>query len=134
MISLRIEGKCPSKKNSRDVKLGRKSKKTGKRTLYPAKKPAVKLYEKHAPIQLRAQWGDRAPLKGLVGIQAHYFFSGNEPDILGFLETVFDVLEYAGIVENDRQLVPYGQPAATRTHVKTGEEHVLIDLITWENE
>ena len=138
---LTIEGRCYSKKNSRDIHTitegggrpilgmenGRLVTKKPKTRSYPGKGEKLKNYEAHATAQARLQW-DGPPLEGPVRITLRIFFSGPTPDAFGPSETVFDVLEAAGVVKNDRQFVVWGMPAIDPIRVTPGTERVEIDL------
>jgi len=100
---LSIQGHCPSKKNSRPI-----YRKGGKPFL--GKSDRLRDYEEHASIQLRAQW-KHEPIDHdvLCALRIYYYAAkalGKRPDSTGPEETVWDVLETAGVVTNDVHLVP----------------------------
>ena len=102
---LSIQGHCPSKKNSRPI-----YRKGGKPFL--GKGDKLREYEEHAVIQLRAQW-KHEPIDHdvLCALRIYYYAAkalGKRPDAFGPAETVYDVLEAAGVVTNDVHLVPGG--------------------------
>jgi hypothetical protein len=121
-IRLNIPGHCYSKKNSRNIF------QTADGRMFPGKSKQLSGYEKRSAAALRAAW-NRPPLAGDVYISLAYGYAGPRPDALGFAETVFDVIQAAGIVANDAQLVPAGLPEAiSRRHVATGEQMVTVLL------
>ncbi|KAF0156254.1 MAG: hypothetical protein FD189_1059 [Elusimicrobia bacterium] len=124
-MRLVILGHCPSKKNSRDIFRNRR---TGR--MFPGKSDALRTYEEKAALLFRQAWGARLPLVGDVKIRAVYHYAGKRPDALGFMETIFDAIQAAGIVADDVQLVPSGMPAIRRIHCVKAQERVEVELAT----
>lgn len=122
---LTVHGRAISKKNSRDTKA--RTGKRGQTLLFPGKSDRLKLFEKNATAMLQAQWDDET-ITDYVGIAMTVFYSGPEPDAFGPAETIFDCLEYARVVKNDRLLVPWGEPAIQRVRVEAGTERTEITL------
>jgi hypothetical protein len=131
MISLSIPGHCYPLKTHRPIRVVR-SRQTGRLIPIVGKSSALRAYEKRATLLLKQQWAGRPPLEGRVPIRLHVMFAGPEPDALGPAETVFDLLQAAGVVGNDRQLVPCGcadhLAAVVRTRVPRKDEGVEITL------
>ena len=92
-----IYGRPMTKKNSMRI--------YGKRVLQS--KAYVK-YEREALMQLLAQvkkrYGERA-----VSLSAHYYMPNRRswPDLVGLLQATSDILEKAGVYQNDGQIVSY---------------------------
>lgn len=120
---LTIPGHCYSLKTSRTIF---RNKATGR--MFPGKRKKLENYERQAVLFLRQAWGRRPPLAGTVLVSMVIYYSGPEPDAFGPAETVFDCLQKAEVVENDRQLVPSGTPAIARVHVCRAMERVEITL------
>lgn len=124
--TLRIPGHCPSKKNHYRVVPCRKFPVTGAYRL--AKDDAVTTYEKKAILLLRSQWSG-PPLAELTDIGIAVDFYRNEPDDVGVAETIYDALQAAGVVANDRLLRLCGNPAIRRHKVpRRADEGVAIAL------
>ena len=121
-----IHGHCPSKKNHRPI-----HKAGGSGKPFVGKSPALRRYEQQARVQLILQCrahGLRAPMTGPVRCRLIVYYSGPRPDALGPAETIYDLLEAAQVVENDRQLVPWGEPAVELVHVSRAREMVEVYL------
>lgn len=124
--TLKIPGHCPSKKNHYRVVPCRKAPFTGAFRL--VKDDMVTTYEKKAILLLRSQWSG-PPLAELTDIDIKVDFYGNEPDDVGVAETIYDALQAAGVVANDRLLRLCGNPAIGRHKVpRRAEEGVEITL------
>ena len=121
-----IHGHCPSKKNHRPIY---RTGGTGKPFL--GKSDMLRRYEQQARVQLMIQCranGLRSPLSGDVRCRLVVYYAGPRPDAFGPAETIYDLLEEGQIVENDRQLIPWGEPAVERVHVSRARERVEVYL------
>jgi Holliday junction resolvase RusA-like endonuclease len=124
-MKLIIHGHCLSKKNHRPIFRNP----NGKPFLGKSKK--LKIYERQAEAQLRAQrrlHGIQDPLQGDVACRLVVYYSGRRPDAFGPAETIYDLLEAAGVVEDDGQLVPWGEPAIELVHTVRLQERVEVFL------
>ena len=125
---LTIPGHCYSKKNHRPI---RRNRRTGKRFL--GKSDELTGYESLAVVLVRAQWSPRPPIETEVRVALRVWWWRAHPDALGPAETVYDILEHAGVVRNDRLIVPWGTPAIERIKVSSpAEERVEVELETGE--
>ncbi|MFA4944910.1 MAG: hypothetical protein WC789_09450 [Lentisphaeria bacterium] len=116
-FALHIPGHCYSKKNHREIHSNRR---TGRRFL--GKSDRLSAYEEYAVFEIRRQWRGRPTLMGPVRVALKVWWYRAHPDALGPAETVYDVLEHAGVVKNDRQLIPWGTPAVERIKVSSPED------------
>lgn len=66
------------------------------------KSDAARAYEQSAVMQLKSIFGRRQPLKGELAIEATIYYPTQRQDLDASL--VFDVLQKAGVIGNDRQL------------------------------
>jgi hypothetical protein len=88
----------------------------------------VTTYENKAILLLRSQWSG-PPLAERVRICIDVDFYKNEPDDVGVAETIYDALQAAGVVVNDRLLCLAGDPAIGRHKVpRRADEGVNIAL------
>ena len=51
--------------------------------------------------------GVSLPLAGLVSLEAHFYQDANRADATGLYESLADLLQDAGILENDRQIADW---------------------------
>ncbi|NPV80814.1 MAG: RusA family crossover junction endodeoxyribonuclease [Firmicutes bacterium] len=95
-----IPGRPVTKKNHQQVWQNRKS---GKRFVVPSK--AYKEYEESALRELRAYQGPR--FSGPVRVTAQYYMPDRRswPDLVGLMQATHDILQAAGIIANDRDIV-----------------------------
>lgn len=107
-----IQGHCPSKKTSQAILM---NKATGKRFI--SKPQRARDYEEPAVAQLHDQWkvhGRRRPAlchDVLCSLKVYYYAAkglGRRADAHGPGETIYDVLQAAGVITNDVHLVPGG--------------------------
>jgi Holliday junction resolvase RusA-like endonuclease len=125
-FTLRLSGHVVSKKNSREIhRAGRGGKP------FIGKSAGLRAYEASAEYELRRQW-NFPTLTGPVKVQLIVGWWRNHPDALGPAETLYDALEHAEVVNNDRQLVPWGEPAIARVHVSCPEEEGATIILTVE--
>ena len=168
---LSIQGHCPPKKTSMPIWRERNSDSTtgdfpqgravsakefragvehkqGKPSI--GKRTVVSDYETSAVIQLRAQWKGKPIDHDVLCSLCVYYYArkglGRRPDAFGPAETVYDVLEAAGVVTNDVHIVPGGtigvadfstliHRAIDRIPVRDRkEERVEITLVDLEGE
>ncbi len=136
---LTITGHCYSLKTSQEIhrrggrmvntikdgKLARKMK-GGRPSI--GKRKNLKKYMETAILELKARWSPRETIKTQALIEMVVFFAGPEPDSWGPAETVSDLLEAAGVIENDRLLTPAGSPAIKRIRVPKCDERVELKL------
>lgn len=125
-FTLQLSGHVVSKKNHREIqRAGR-----GGRP-FIGKSAQLRSYEAAAEYELRSQW-KFATLTGPVKVQLVVYWYRAHPDALGPAETLYDALEHAEIVKNDRQLVPAGDPAIARVKVKGPEQEGATIILTVE--
>ena len=102
-LELEIEGKCPSKKNQY---------KQGRGHWYKPKE--VNDFIESALWQIKGQMATKEkikkllPIKGNVGVYFMFEMIGRDRDIDGMTTTILDVLQSAGIFNNDAQVVDVG--------------------------
>lgn len=63
-----------------------------------------RLFEPVAVALLMKAWQGRAPLTGPVHVSAVFYREAARGDLVGFMQALADVLEKAGVVDNDRQI------------------------------
>jgi len=94
---LKLYGRPVTKKNHQRIVRNRK---TGQPLVIPSKQ--YKAYERDALRQLMTYRGPR--YKGCVRVSARYYMPNRRghPDLLGLLQATCDILEAAGIIEDDQ--------------------------------
>lgn len=105
ILTLTIPGRPVPKKNNQIMIKGRN-------LLLPSK--AYKAYydfclgSKRKPGWL-CQWGN-IQFTGPVRVDAHYFFENYQwhPDLTGLLQATADILQAAGILKDDKQIITWG--------------------------
>ena len=96
MKTYTIPGRLVPKKNSKRVYPGRKK---------PVGSPRWKVYEKFAAFTLMAQNAGLDKRTDLLHVTAVYYCPNRtQPDVSAMHETVGDLLEAGGIIENDKQI------------------------------
>lgn len=93
-----IYGQPRTKKNSSQIAF-----KGNKRVILPSK--AFKEYEKVALVQLaRVQ-----AVHGPVSVRCRYYLQNRKswPDLVGLLQATSDILQAAGVIDNDKYIVNY---------------------------
>lgn len=95
-----IQGKLVSKANSRMAVPGRT--KTGKAFTRFIKSQSALDFEQSALWQLKKIVGRQKPLSGELGLEATVYYESRRPDL--DVSLLMDVLEHAGVYDNDRQL------------------------------
>ena len=91
-LSCVILGACRTKKNSSQlIRPG---------LILPSK--AYLTYEKMAVPQLRMAWAGKNPLKEPLNLCARFYRDRDAGDLVGYLQALCDVLEKAGVVEDDK--------------------------------
>lgn len=95
-----IEGKLVSKANSRMAVPGRT--KAGKTFTRFIKSQSALDFEQSALYQLKRIVGKKKPLTGELGLEVTVYYESRRPDL--DVSLLMDVLEHAGVYENDRQL------------------------------
>lgn len=122
-MNIVIPGHCYSLKTSRTIFRSPRGR------LFPGKSTKLKTYQEKAEFLMRLAWGKKTTLTDeFVGVTLRFYYSGPTPDALGPAETIFDCLQNAGVVENDRQLTPAGYPAILRFRVPKKQERVEIEI------
>lgn len=122
-IELRIFGQTPSKKSSQSIII---NKKTGKMMIIPNKK--YMHWEKYAKFQLKAQKERLAleTIKEKVWVKCLIYRSTKrEIDLTNLLQSIHDVLEISGIIENDCLIYSVDESRKT-LGVGVGEERAEI--------
>lgn len=97
-LSLTISGRAVPKKNHPVMVAGRN-------LILPSK--AFRAYEKDALKQLMA-WGNQF-VPGFVWVRAEYWLPDKRwwPDLVGLMQGTGDILEKAGLIANDRNIVSW---------------------------
>lgn len=99
MRKLIITGQPVTKKNSTVVRCL-----NGKPLVLPSK--AYRAYEKHAIRLLKAEAGQT--FSGLIAVRVLYWLKDNRrPDLTNLLQATADILEKAGMITNDRNIVSW---------------------------
>jgi len=120
---LTILGAPRTKKNSgRIVKIG------GSPRMLPS--AAFKAYEKVAVPQLRQQWR-RGALCSPVNIRATFYRDALRGDAVGYYQALADVLEAAGVVEDDKWIVSWDGSRLGKDAGRPRVE-VVIDAVAGE--
>jgi len=93
-------------KNNKRLHLNRR---TGK--MFITSSESVKDYEKHAVLQLRVQHRGRSALTGPLNLCMTFFgawsTTGRLPDMSNLYQAPEDLLQKAGVIEDDRQVVSH---------------------------
>ena len=102
LASLTIPGRPVVLKNSKQIIVVR-----GRRII--KSNPKVEAYQHRAIESLVRQWGDREPIRVPVSVAIKSFLpmrsdSGNLPDASNLYQCPEDLLQAAGIIEDDRQI------------------------------
>lgn len=85
-----------------------KTQKRGFTKVLPSK--AYVAWEQHATLQLRAAWNREergAPYEGPVTVCAQFYRRDRRADLINLCQALADVLQSAGILKNDRQIVSW---------------------------
>jgi len=98
LASLVIDGPPRTKKNSQQLARIR-----GR--FFPVQSAAYRKWAKPATLQLQSQWAGRAPLAVPMFMTALVYRDRNTGDCLNFWAAVCDVLEDAGVIENDKLIM-----------------------------
>jgi Holliday junction resolvase RusA-like endonuclease len=117
-----ILGKLVSKANSRRAVPGRT--KTGKTFNRYIKSESALDFEQSALWQLKKIVGNKKPLQGELALEVTVFYESRRPDL--DISLLCDVLEKAGVYENDRQI---HQIVATKMYDK---ENPRCEFIVYE--
>lgn len=105
-----------SKKNHRPIF---RNARTGRSFL--GKSPELRAYEAHCISHLSLTWRRRGALTCRLWVESHAYFENRvgEPDLLGWQETLWDCLEAAGVIANDKQVE---SSDGSRKHLRRGVE------------
>ncbi len=98
LATFTVPGRVVVKKNSRPIwRLPNGRSKLGK-------SKRLQAYEEQAIARLRAAWAGKAPLTGQLWVECHAYQHDArwEPDLLGWQETLWDCLQAAGVIANDK--------------------------------
>jgi Holliday junction resolvase RusA-like endonuclease len=117
-----ILGKLVSKANSRRAVPGRT--KTGKTFNRYIKSESALDFEQSALWQLKKIVGNKKPLQGELALEVTAFYESRRPDL--DISLLMDVLEKAGVYENDRQI---HQIVATKMYDK---ETPRVEFLVYE--
>ena len=102
MIKLILTGRPITKKNSQ-IPIKTKS---GKFFIIQSKQ--YRAYEKECLKQIFEQWGMRIGYAGNLTLQALYYMPDRRrPDLLNLLQATADIVEKAGVIANDRDIVSF---------------------------
>jgi len=98
-----VPGQPFTKKNSQRIIVNRR---TGKPLILPSKR--YREYADAACLHLKAQYRGPA-LEGPVTVCAVYYLASRSrwPDLVGLLQATGDILEEAGVITNDRNIVSW---------------------------
>lgn len=99
--TIKVNGALKSKANSRMAVPGRT--KTGKNFTRFIKSTGAQEFEETALWQIKKQWGRKNPLSGNIAIETTVYYPSNRNDLDTSLW--WDVLQRAGVIENDRMIV-----------------------------
>jgi hypothetical protein len=115
-FTFEVPGHCPSKKNKYRVAM-----RDGRGRLLRRPKfyrgAADRAFDDRATLFFRKEWGGKPPLGRRTHICIELFYYKNEPDDVGVAESVYDALQRAGVVADDRLLELFGCPAVSRNRV-----------------
>lgn len=105
ILKLVIQGRPITSKNSQQIVM---NKKTGQR--YVIQKKSYRTYSKDALFQIASQMNNnKIPYFNdtLVHLTALYYMPNRKgwPDLMGLLQATCDILETAGAIDNDRNIV-----------------------------
>lgn len=97
-----LKGRPITKKNSQQISINRR---TGRRFVRPSK--AYTEYEEACLWQLKTYRGPK--FTGPVEVKALYYMPNRRswPDLIGLLQATSDILESAGIIQDDKLIVSY---------------------------
>ena len=95
-----IQGRLVSKANSRRAVAGRTN--AGKSFTRYIKSQSAMDFEQEALWQLKKIVGNKKPLQGNIALEVTVFYQSKRPDL--DISLLMDVLEKAGVYENDRQI------------------------------
>lgn len=98
-----IPGRAATKKNSQQIAINHK---TGAR--FPIQSKAWRRYEKRALRNLTVDTPlPSKPIEEPVWLQAQYYLPDRRwwPDLMGLIQGTADLLEDAGVIEDDKQVV-----------------------------
>lgn len=104
IAKLSIPGRPVVLKNNKKIATNRK---TGRTFIKSNKR--VEQYMKRAVLVLRSQWNGKEPFGGSVALKITAYLagrrdSGNLPDMSNLLQCPEDILQAAGIIEDDRNV------------------------------
>lgn len=77
--------------------------KAGRHVVAPAEN--YRLWSRTAIPELRVAWAGRPPITGDVHVRAVFYRERNVGDAVGYFQALADVLQDAGVLQNDRQIV-----------------------------
>lgn len=130
-----IPGEPIVKKNSRKIRAGRVSRKTGRRTLYPGKSDKLKDAEHTVALLFASQknkllkhgkFSDlKLPITGPIAVK-FTFYCTRDKDLSNMYEFPQDMLETAGIIENDSQIQSHD---GSRKWKAEGNPRTKIEII-----
>ena len=102
MLKLTLHGRPITKKNSQ-IPIRTK---TGKFFIIQSKQ--YRAYEKDCLEQIREQWVLKPTLMSNLSVQALYYMPDRRrPDLLNLLQATADIIEKAGVIGNDRDIVSF---------------------------
>lgn len=125
-MKLTIPGQPITKKNSQQILV---NKRNGRPMIFPSKQ--FKAYEK---VALAALGGPRhAPLfTGDIAVRVSYYLQDNRrPDLLNLLQATADILEAAGVIANDRDIISFD---GSRIMGKSPEPRAEIEILPVQNQ
>lgn len=118
-----LHGQLYSKSNSRQFIPGKKG---GRPRIIKSAK-AIKC-KKDMVIQLKAQWGNKAPIPEPVHLRCKVYYQNRKSDL--DISLLMDALQDAGVVENDRHIWSYH---ATKD-IDRDNPHIEVDVMPMEEE
>ena len=127
LFQITLPGRVIPKKNHRPTFVNQK---TGRK--FPGKSGNLQAYEDMAIIRLRTAWRGRQPIQGQLWVECHHYQKDArwEPDLLGWQETLWDCLQAAGVIKNDRQIESSDK---SRKHLRRGgEDEATITIYHYE--
>ncbi len=80
--------------------------------MFPSAK--FRSFARSAIPQLRAQHIGQPPYREPVRVSATFYREANRGDLIGYMQALADVLEDAGVVENDRLIVDWDGTRMTK--------------------
>lgn len=85
-------------------------------------------YRDLAVPQLRAQWGARTPLARDVRVTAIFYRDRRVGDLVGYMQSIADVLEEAGVLEDDKYVVSWDGTRLGHDKARPRVELVIEEL------